>query len=340
MLLQKRLAGARTHKKHEADHNSGGSDRKGPNSKYVDDQNFGVKLSQIVGSGMLSQEQLKRASIQNVSQMFNVQGAKTPEEKQEIYFYFQRMMLEGMIRGVDITKDLPKQGNRFSVTITDGNVPYGSGDGVIGLATQRGVYLKGSFWRNKDDAQKLALFYHEVGHELMNKAHEGEGMMKSGGNSNSARTIKSSRQAYDQYMNNFFDSSSSRGFSHLRTPVQKNHQAEFDPSWFPAATGVDSGYTPGGVYNGGDTNNQTNNAYTYNTFVPPTVGGAAQLSQGTQSLSPSQSSQAPQQAPSGGEADVAAPSSNFSSSIQSMAESGNTPGPALQNFGNITNRAG
>lgn len=297
----------------------------GGNTKFVDDKEFPVTLSQILGSRMLSQEQLRAASIQNVSQMFNVHGAKDENEKQEIYYMFQRMMLEGFIRGVDITRDIPKQ-KAFDVTISDNDLRTQK---VIGLSTQRGVKLRGSFWRNKDDASKMALFYHEIGHELMNKPHEGSGMMKSGGNSISARTFKSTKEAYNAYMNDFFDASNSRGFEHLRTPVHKDQEAKYNPSWFPSVTGVEGGYMPSGGASSAPS--VTNN------YAPVTQSGMDLRSEvgGARRLSAPQSENSRQV-----DASPAAPQESFSGGIQGMADTG-VQAPSLQGIaGNLVNKAG
>lgn len=310
----------------------------GKNSKYVDDQGWGVTLQQILGSRMLSQEQLRAASIQNVSSLFRVEGARSEEEKQEIYFMFQRMMLEGFVRGVDITRDIQRQGGT-KVVITDGAVPNATNGNVIGKSTQGGVYLRGSFWRSKDDASKLALFYHEMGHELLNKGHEGSGMMKSGGGGITARTLKSGRQAYDAYMNDFFDASNSRGIDHLRTPVVKNVDPVYDPSWYPSVTGVDKGYMPGST---GATQQPINQTIINNSYQPVTQAGStikSSLPEGTARIqAPQQTMQAPQGANS--QEDTMTAPDSFSANLQTMAQSG-VQTPALQGIaGNITNKAG
>ncbi len=334
-LQNKRLGGTTLPSLEQTDSGAGSSSS--GNTKYVDDKGWGVSLSQILGSKMLSPEQLQRASIQNVASMFKVNGGTT-EEKEEMYFMFQRMMLEGMVRGVDITKDMSRQ-KKFEINFVP-TVPNASSSSVIGNSTQSGVNIKQGYWRGKDDAAKLSLFYHEVGHELMNKGHEGSGMMKSGGGMTTSRTIKSTRDSYDKYMNEFYDSSNSRGFEHLKVGTQKHEKAEYDPSWFPSAQGGEDkgGYSPGSAgsnyanaYDNSTTNNTTNNYGTIGQFSTSTADPITASADGGASA---KTGNAQATAGASGYEDMG--ESSFSRTLQSMAQTGDA---GLQNAGNITNKA-
>lgn len=244
--------------------------RKGANSKYVEDQRWPVTLKQLLGSKMLSQAQLKTASIENVRRMFQVSGGSATE-REEVHYMFQRMLLEGFVRGVDLTKDIKKQGGT-KVHITAGAVPGASNKNVIGMAKQGQVYLKGDFWRNSSDEAKLALFYHEMGHELLNRGHTGSGVMKSGGGRITAGKLQGTRQQYDAMMNELFrtNAPNQRSSKHLQIDKKKYDNGTYDPSWYPSATGDGSGYNPD--YSGNDmpppqpiTNNYTTH------IVPPSI---------------------------------------------------------------------
>lgn len=203
------------------------------NIAIVEDQRWPVTLAQIVGSKMLTTEQLKAASIQNVSKYFNVVGGNYTEQA-EMRYMFQRMMLEGFIRGVDITKDLPKQNNRLTVYLDPGST-VASNPNNIGLSTQGTVRFNLNYMRKQNDNVKLSLFYHEMGHELLNKSHSGkEGIMKSGGSYRSGQNLLKSTASYNALMNDLFSSSGSRAYNHLKVPINRGVQANYDPSWFPS----------------------------------------------------------------------------------------------------------
>ncbi len=270
----------------------------GANSMYVEDKRWPVTLAQILGSKMLTPDQLKRASIQNVSTMFNVQGG-TQTEKAEMYYMFQRFMLEGFIRGVDVTKDFKGQGGknpRFTIHLDNGSTVKGN-ENNIGVSKQGEVRFNVDYMRRNDDNVKMSLFYHEMGHELLNREHAASAsIMKSGGSNAAGNKLDNSVTDYNQLMGDLYGPNGGRlsgGYNHLKIPVQRNQQAAYDPSWFPSASGQQDGYTPDGqggagaaIPGGGGYSSQTTlNQTTINPFQVNAEtgqgGGAAsvQLSQ-------------------------------------------------------------
>ena len=220
------------------------------NNRYVQDQRWPVTLNQILGSKMLTPQQLKAASIQNIGNYLSVQGG-TAEEKAEMHYMFQRMMLEGFIRGVDITKDFKGNGGRngkLNINLIGGSTVKSNANN-IGLSTQTGtVKFNVDYMRRNDDNVKLSLFYHEIGHELLNKEHaSAEGIMKSGGSNRAGKNLLKSEASYNAIMNQLFTTNGqlSNGAKHLKIPVNRGIEAQYDPSWYPSATGQGTGYDPG-----------------------------------------------------------------------------------------------
>lgn len=224
----------------------------GSNSMYVEDARWPVTLNQILGSKMLTPDQLKRASIQNIGSYLNVVGG-TQTERAEMHYMFQRMMLEGFIRGVDITRDFKSAGAggrnpKLTIHLVEGSTVK-SNPNNIGLSTQTGtVKFDVSYMRKQNDNVKMSLFYHEIGHELLDKEHSSaEGIMKSGGSYRAGQNLLKSTASYNNIMNQLFSLNGklSDGSKNLRIPVNKNQNATYDPSWFPSASGQANGYDPG-----------------------------------------------------------------------------------------------
>lgn len=139
-------------------------------SETVDDTGWNVTLSQIVGSGMLSQQQLQSASFNNVYSMINATGM-TESTKREMTYYLQRMILEGYIRGVDMVREIKSQnGGKINIGLANavcGSTAY-DGCGDWGSNT---VTFRAAWWNGSTDKLKLALFYHELGHAILNRPH-------------------------------------------------------------------------------------------------------------------------------------------------------------------------
>ncbi len=243
--------------------------RNGVNSMYVEDSRWPVTMNQILGSKMLTPDQLKRASIQNIGNYLNVSGG-TNTERAEMHYMFQRMMLEGFIRGVDITRDFKSAGAggrnpKLNIVLTPGTT-VASNSNNIGLSTQAGtVKFNVGYMRRNNDNVNMSLFYHEIGHELLNKEHSSaEGIMKSGGSNRAGQNLLKSTASYNGIMNQLFtpNGSLSNGSKHLRVPINRNQEGKYDPSWFPSATGGTNGYDPGGAGGmGGSDGEQPNQTY-------------------------------------------------------------------------------
>lgn len=137
----------------------------------VEDSGWGQTLAQIVGSGMLTQAQLQSASYANVSSMLRVDGGSAAD-KQEMTYMLQRYILEGYVRGVDMVRDIKEDyGGSVRIQLTDGAVCGTTSTSIIGCGGMGYTQFRNSFWQNAGDATKLALFYHEVGHEMLNRGH-------------------------------------------------------------------------------------------------------------------------------------------------------------------------
>ena len=257
-------------------------------TQYVDDKGWPVTLKQILGSRLLTSEMYEKASIQNVNKLINVRGG-TQAQNEEMKYMFQRMMLEGFIRGVDITKELERQGG---IDITVGKYEtIGVHKYVNGQPT---VIFKDSWWNSKGDADKYTLFLHEVGHSLLNAHHENDRSQKKKDPSRLMTPIYAGSvlRDYDNLMDGLFKESTS--YNRINVQEQSSPQ-QFDPSWFPAlsedlgGTGapvpaadkaeksVASVVTPT-VYGGAPSNTQTsitagNGPQVANLGSTPTAGG-------------------------------------------------------------------
>lgn len=231
---------------------------------FVDDQNWPVTLKEVIGSRMLSTAQLQKASIENVKKLISTgkphylrssaeRSVGSKDENEELAYMFQRMMLEGFVRGVDITKEIEKQGG---LDISIKTAPLAANPRNIGLSqTIPGVDQVGfnsKFWRGANEAEKYQLFMHEIGHSLLNRNHaEDEGdVMKSGGTVRNAKYLMKSKDAYNSMLNEHFSSSTNKGTIAIAKLSEGKGTNEFDPSWFPQLSGEavkvgGSGYTPG-----------------------------------------------------------------------------------------------
>jgi hypothetical protein len=322
------------------------------NSMYVEDSRWPVTLAQILGSKMLSPDQLKRASIQNIANYMNVQGG-TQTERAEAYYMFQRMMLEGFIRGVDITRDFKSAGAggrnpKLNIVLTPGTT-VASNANNIGLSTQAGtVKFNLSYMRKQPENVKMSLFYHEIGHELMNKEHSSaEGIMKSGGSNRAGQALVKSTASYNSIMNQLFqpNGSLSNGSKHLKVPVNRNQTANYDPSWFPSAQGTGGGYDPSTGGNSPDGGSQPNQTYiaapdvtvsqtTINPFQPQegpgnpgTIDTSSDGKPQTMNVAPVQA--APQGSPTGGGGN------GFGAALSSVQQES---GPSLQGMAGALNQ--
>lgn len=240
------------------------------NTVFVDDKNWPVTLKEIIGSRMLTREQLEKASIQNVKKLISVgnphyirnskeRANGTKEENEELYYMFQRMMLEGFIRGVDITKEIGKQGG-LDISIKE--APLAKNPNNIGLSqTISGmdqVGFNSRFWRNANEAERYQLFMHEIGHNLLNRSHasdEGD-IMKSGGTIRNAKYLMKSKDSYNAMLNEHFGSATNKGTIAIARNKAGTGTDQFDPSWFPQLSGeavkVGGGQYDPGLSQGGD----------------------------------------------------------------------------------------
>jgi len=198
----------------------------------VEDQGWGVTLGQIIGSGLLSQQQLQSASFANILSMVRVDGG-TEQDRQEMAYYLQRYVLEGMIRGVDLIRDIKEDyGGSIRIQLTDGAVCGDYSTGIIGCGGMGYTQFRKSFWNNAGDGTKLALFYHEVGHEMLNRGHN---------------FTPSSLMGYDRF-NNSWQSNGSTYTSLMDelfrnavnvsrfTPTRQT-PPQWAPEWFPSVPG-------------------------------------------------------------------------------------------------------
>ncbi len=245
----------------------------------VEDAGWGQTMSQIVGSGMLSQEQLQAASFSNVLSMTRVDGG-TDNDRREMAFYMQRMIMEGYIRGVDLVRDIKNEyGGSIRIQLTDGAVCSTTSTSIIGCGGMGFTQFRNSFWQNAGDGTKLALFYHEVGHEMLNRGHD---MRPSSlmGYDRFNNSWQKDAGTYDALMDELYRNSS--GVSKVSanntplTTAQADALIKANPDWFPSVSGVDpSGIGPNGNPNTapppGNTTNTTNNT----TIIPPTVQPAS-----------------------------------------------------------------
>lgn len=283
-------------------------------TRFVDDKGWPVTLKQILGSRLLSPEMLKKADIRNVQKLIKVSGG-TAQQNQEMQYMFQRMMLEGFIRGVDITKELEKQGG---LHITVGNYETIGVHKSSGYGTSKIIFQR-KWWDSKSDADKYTLFLHEVGHSLLNASHENNRSQKKKDPNRIMTPIYAGSvlRNYDKLMDQFF--SESTGINRFKV-TDFGKPAAYDAAGYPALSGIDTGYQPGqgtppanpgeggaDVANVNTNTNVTNNAYT---IVPQTIelaeqgGTMGQIQKATQTAAPT----------------VTAPGASLSSDIQTATK--------------------
>ncbi len=244
----------------------------------VEDAGWGQTMAQMIGSGMLSQEQLQAASFSNVLSMMRVDGG-TDTDRREMAFYMQRMIMEGFVRGVDLVRDIKEDyGGSIRVQLTDGAVCGSYSTGIIGCGGMGYTQLRNSSWQGMGDGAKLALFYHEVGHEMLNRTHKfvPSSLM---GYDRFNNSWQKDAVVYDQLMDELYANANSVSrFNPTNglTPAQADTLMKANPDWFPSVSGADpSGIGPNGNPNTapppGNTTNTTNNT----TIIPPTVQPAS-----------------------------------------------------------------
>lgn len=258
-------------------------------AETVDDSGWPVTLTQILGSRVLSAEQLQAASYGNVYAMIAA-GSKGLSEQnhQEAAYLMQRMILEGYIRGVDIVRDIQKEnGGKVPLSIFTFN--QGS---TIGWGGGGNVQLDANYWNSVDDAGKLALFYHEMGHELLDisgvQEHTNGGIMNP--------IVMSSSQIkanYTSLMDSFFKLGDSNRFTPTAQNVDVNALLQAHPDWFPSVTGT---VTPGGPFGSptGPTGNVTNISVPPAPVVPLIGSSLTDISAGgTSAAQPASESKTP-----------------------------------------------
>lgn len=224
----------------------------------VKDSGWSTTLAQIVGSGMLSKEQIDAASYSSVLSMIN-----TPlgdDKRREFAFYLQRMILDGYVRGYDLVRELQQNGNSLKIEGWDRG-GFNLGEAFGGNR----VMFNYPRWNRLSDESKLTVFYHEIGHELLNMNHRSTGIM-SYNNFGGGWTKSNYTGMVDSLFNNSGDwDSVSRAVQGQRLSAQQVDQMiKANPGMFPSLTGVD----PSGIGPGGTTN--TTNTINYE-LNPPTV---------------------------------------------------------------------
>lgn len=160
-------------------------------TEWIDDRQWGAgnTLPELLGSGMLNQTQLRKASINNILSLFDFEGG-TEQERLEMGYILQRFVIEGMVRGVDVLDHVQKDNttnNRKLIirlgTVEDmkykdaQGVEHGAaglsyGDQADGWTVDKAnrVLFGADFWRGCSDQHKLSVFTHEFGHQLLNWA--------------------------------------------------------------------------------------------------------------------------------------------------------------------------
>lgn len=239
----------------------------------IEDTGWGMTLAQVVGSGMLTQQQLQTASYSNVYSMIRLEGG-TEADKQEMAYMFQRMILEGYVRGYDLVRDVKEDyGGSIRIQLTDGAVCGTTSTGIIGCGGMGYTQFRNSFWQNSGDGTKLALFFHEVGHEMANRGHAfgSQSLMSYDYFNNS--WVKGS--TYDQLMDEYFRNSSNVSRvtpgGTLATPQEIQQ--------FLSGQGI-TGPIPNGP-NGPNTTNNNNFNYTLNpTAINPVTGTPSTITSG------------------------------------------------------------
>lgn len=173
----------------------------------VDDAGWSKTLAQTVGSGMISAAQFQAASFANVGAMLGTRtssfngataGALSNDEKTEMTYMLQRMILEGYVRGVDIPAMIKNMnGGQLKLATSDG---AGLGLGVAGYNI--GAMFDKTWWSKASDIDKIGLFYQEVGHALGVAPHT-RGLME--GNDTIFSADDQAKKMYGQYLDYYFE---------------------------------------------------------------------------------------------------------------------------------------
>ncbi len=224
-----------------------GASAQAGDTRFVDDKGWPVTLKQLLGSRLLSPEMLKKADIRNVQKLIQVAGG-TAQQNQEMQYMFQRMMLEGFVRGVDITKELQRQGG---LKITVGQYQtIGVHKTVGGKST---IIFDREWWNSKGDADKYTLFLHEVGHSLLNASHENNRSQKKKDPNRIMTPIYAGSvlRNYDGLMDQFFSESGSINKFGVKDFGQA---AAYDAAGYPAISGVEANNTGGNPSTPGNSN--------------------------------------------------------------------------------------
>lgn len=222
----------------------------------VDDTGWSKTLAQTVGSGMLSAKQLQAASYANVENMIGhrtagFNGANSQQlsanEKKEMTFMFQRMILEGYVRGVDIPAMVANM-NGGKIKFSTSNDP-GLGLGVAGYNI--GAMFDKDWWAKASDIDKIGLFYQEVGHAIGVAPHT-RGLME--GSDTIFSADATAKANYSKYLDYYFEDVKSESKYDIAASTTdrlsaKDAQALIakNPDWFSSLTSKVSGTGQGPV---------------------------------------------------------------------------------------------
>lgn len=229
-------------------------------SAYVEDADWQVSLSQILGQSALTQEQLQAASYANVRSLLG--GTGDEAWKDEMTYYLQRMVLEGYAHGVDLVREIQSGGGTLDIN------PRYWGDGyLLGCSYSNNVVeIASDRWGNFDDATKLTILYHELGHELLQRGDFTGGIMTYDYFGADAWVHDNYQGMVDSLFNGAVNTSGETPGTAL-TQDQINQMIAANPGWYPSVTGA----APGGP--GTTTPTTTTTTTTTNNYklIPPTV---------------------------------------------------------------------
>ena len=156
----------------------------------------------VLSSGLLTPDQLEKAKLDNIQKLFKCPGC-TDAQRTEMALYLQRFVLDGYIRGVDVP-GMIQHGDDEPITFhfQDGRL-----SGVADTGGGSDVTFRA--WDKYDDGWRFQLFYHELGHNLLERGHNAnsDSLMysASGGPGTLQNPSKIRSERYDYMMGELFN---------------------------------------------------------------------------------------------------------------------------------------
>jgi hypothetical protein len=120
-----------------------------------------MRLDAMIKSGRLTQEQLEAGSLPNIMTLFE----SAPEYRDEFAYLLQRFVFDGFMRGVDIPKLIRENDTKLKFNVSS-NLANAAWDGMSS-GGGRLTFSPKLINPNRDARSVMNVFYHELGHEIL-----------------------------------------------------------------------------------------------------------------------------------------------------------------------------